>query len=101
VDLIAPQLFGSHLLRRTTEVLGKLLHSPDVAADRIGRIVAPPEIVQHALTQSGHRNLLLCPPTLVPLYSPRYTTTLLRRASGLVLTGYPELTETCIDFRFN
>jgi hypothetical protein len=37
----------------------KLLHRSDIAPDRIGRIVAPPEIVQHALTQSGLRNLLL------------------------------------------
>jgi hypothetical protein len=43
---------------RATEVLGKLLYHWDVAADRIGRIVAPPEIVQHALTKLSHRSLL-------------------------------------------
>jgi hypothetical protein len=49
------QFFGTQMFGRTAEVLGKLLHRADVAADRVGRVVAPPEIIQHALTQSSHR----------------------------------------------
>jgi hypothetical protein len=70
VNLIAPQLFGAQLLRGAAEILGELLYGPDVAADGIGRIVAPPEIVQHALTESGHRNLLPMTTHASPAVSP-------------------------------
>ena len=70
VNLIAPQLFGAQLLRGAAEILGELLHGPDVAADGIGRIVAPPENVQHALTESGHRNLLPMTTHASPAVSP-------------------------------
>jgi hypothetical protein len=58
VELMAPQFFGTQMLGRTAEVIGKLLHRADVAADGVRRIVAPLNILQHALTESGHRNLL-------------------------------------------
>lgn len=53
VELMAPQFFGTQMFGRTAEVLGKLLHHADVAADRVGRVVAPPEIIQHALTPAS------------------------------------------------
>src|SRR5260370_31733933 len=56
--LFRSQFVATHLFGRTVKVLGKLPHRTDVAADRIRGIVAPPEIVQHALTEWGHRNLL-------------------------------------------
>src|SRR5260370_21171720 len=71
VKLIAAQFFATHLFGRTVKVLGKLLHGTDVAADRISGIVAPPEIVQHAVTEWGHTFLLpitnnASPPVLIP-----------------------------------
>src|SRR6266851_2624085 len=91
IKLVTVQLLGAHLLGGTAKVLGKLLHRPDVTADRVGRVVAPPEIVQHALTEWGHRILLpmthqasaIAPSLATPPLS-------IRRASGLVLTGYSE-----------
>src|SRR5260370_42397429 len=94
MELITSQLFGAHLLGRATEVLGKLLYRSDVATDRIGGIVPPPEIVQHALTQSGHRNLLPMTTQASPARTSFATPLIFRRrASDLVLTGYPDRTE--------
>src|SRR6201981_977903 len=94
MDLITSQLFGAHLLGRATKVLGKLLYRSDVAAGRIGGIVPPPEIVQHALAQSGHRNLLPMTTQASPARTSFATPLLFRRrASDLVLTGFSETTE--------
>src|SRR6185437_6111008 len=55
MDLIMPQLFGPHLLRRLVVMFGQLSHSEDVAANRFRRIVTPLKFFQHALTKLGHK----------------------------------------------
>jgi hypothetical protein len=45
IELIASQLCGAQVFGRAAEILGKLLDRPDVTADPVGRVVAPPEIV--------------------------------------------------------
>jgi hypothetical protein len=55
VDLITTNVFGTELFWRPAEILSKLLDRADVTTDRIGRIVATPEILQHALAKSCHR----------------------------------------------
>src|SRR5260370_40936262 len=92
MELITSQLFGAHLLGRATEVLGKVWYRSDVAADRIGGIVAPPEVVQHALTKWGHRTLLPMTTQAKPCRTSFATPLIFRRrASDLVLTGKPEV----------
>jgi hypothetical protein len=85
VELIASQLCGAQMFGRAAEVLGKLLDRPDVTADRVGRVVAPLKILQHALTQSGHRSLLPMIRTLAFRSSSATPLLSLRRASGFVV----------------
>src|SRR5262252_8993047 len=55
VNLIAADVFGAEVLRRPAKELGELLDGANVTANRIGRVVAPPKVIQHALTESCHR----------------------------------------------
>ena len=49
-------LFGAKQFGRAPKVLSELLDRSDVAANGVWCVIAPPEIIQHALTQSGHKN---------------------------------------------
>src|SRR5215831_3616230 len=60
VNLIAAYVFSAEMLRGPAKELGELLDCADVTADRIGRVVAPPKVIQHALTESCHRKPPSC-----------------------------------------
>jgi hypothetical protein len=58
VDLVLAYVAGAKPLRRTMEVLGKILHRVDVATDSVRRVVATLKFIQHQLPKMGHGNLL-------------------------------------------
>src|SRR5579859_8256694 len=88
-----PQWFPAdwEAVRRTAEVLRKILHRMDVGTNRVLRVVAPLEFIQHQLSEMGHSDLLVTQ----TLYGqqcwgrPRGS---VRRASGLVQT--PKMEES-------
>jgi hypothetical protein len=58
LELIAAQFLAAHRFGRGGRNTRQTLHGTDIAADRVRSLVAPPEIIQHALTKWGHKNLL-------------------------------------------
>jgi len=72
------------------EVAGELLDGMHVAANGVGAVITAPEFLQHPLSKWGHRKLLSMTETTAP-YSPKHARNGVRRASGLVLTHYPDI----------
>src|SRR5215210_2444088 len=70
----------------------ELLDGMHVAANGIGAVVAAPEFHQHPFTKWGHRKLLSVTDATAA-YSSKHARHCVRRASGLVLTEYPELSQ--------
>ena len=66
LDLITTYVFGTELFWRPAEILSKLLERGDVTTDRIGRVVATPEILH-----SMRKNRVCGPPEGCSLLVPR------------------------------
>jgi hypothetical protein len=50
----------AEVLRGPAKELGELLDGANVTANRVGRVVAPPKVIRHALTESCHRKPPSC-----------------------------------------
>jgi hypothetical protein len=52
-------MFWAEATWRTVEVLREILYGVDIGTDGVLSVVAPLELVQHKLPESGHSNLLV------------------------------------------
>ena len=59
MNLVLANMFWAKAIWRTVEVLRKILYGADIGTNRILRVVAALELVQHQLPESGHSNLLV------------------------------------------
>jgi hypothetical protein len=57
--MISRLVVWAEALRRTAEVLRKILHRMDVGTNRVLSVVATLEFIQHQLPEMGHSNLLV------------------------------------------
>jgi hypothetical protein len=65
MNLILANMAWAKAFRRAVEVLGKILHRVDVAANSAWGVVATLEFIQHQLPKMGHGK----PPVTQPLHS--------------------------------
>jgi hypothetical protein len=75
VHLIFANLIGAQPVWRTAEVFHESLNDLDVGSYGILSVVATPEFLQHHLSKTGHRDLLVTH-TLRPLRSYKSSGTL-------------------------
>jgi hypothetical protein len=59
VNLVFADVVWTEAVRRTAEVLRKILHRMDVGTNRVLRVVATLKFVQHQLPEMGHSDLLV------------------------------------------
>jgi hypothetical protein len=80
-------MFWAETIGRTVEVPREILYGVDVSTNGVLSVVATLEFVQHQLPKMGHSDLLVTQNLHAPLCwgRPRGS---VRRASGLVQTGY-------------
>ena len=97
VNLVIADVVWTEAVRRTAEVLRKILHRMDVGTNRVLRVVATLEFIQHQLPEMGHSNLLVTQ-TLhrQECWGPPRGS--VRRASGLVQTGLRKSFASLLDF---
>ena len=53
-QLVLADVFGSEPIRRESEMLSEFRYAADVSVDRVGRVVAQPQFLDHSLAQFGH-----------------------------------------------
>jgi hypothetical protein len=85
VNLVFADVVWTEAVRRTAEVLRKILHRMDVGTNRVLRVVATLEFIQHQLSEMGHTDLLVTQ-TLRGQQCWGRPRGSVRRASGLVRT---------------
>src|SRR5208282_1838607 len=85
VNLVFADVVWTEAVRRTAEVLRKILHRMDVGTNRVLRVVATLEFIQHQLSEMGHSDLLVTQ-TLHGQQCWGRPRGSVRRASGLVQT---------------
>src|SRR5271156_3199729 len=85
VNLVFADVVWTESVRRTAEVLRKILHRMDVGTNRVLRVVATLEFLQHQLSELGHSDLLVTQ-TLHGQQCWGRPRGSVRRASGLVQT---------------
>jgi hypothetical protein len=59
ICLVSPEMVEGQPIRRTLEMFRELLDRVKVGVDRRLRVVAPLKLLQHRLSEMGHRNLLV------------------------------------------
>jgi len=59
VNLVFADVVWTEAIRLTAEVLRKILHRMDIGTNRVLRVVATLEFIQHQLPEMGHSNLLV------------------------------------------
>src|ERR1035441_9115286 len=59
IGLILPNMIRSQQLWRAVEIPGKVLYRVQVGVDRVLRVVATLELIQHLLPKMGHKSLLV------------------------------------------
>ena len=59
MNLVIADVLRAEAIRRTAEVIRKVLDRVDVRADGVLSVVATLEFIQHQLPETGHSNLLV------------------------------------------
>src|ERR1700722_9865598 len=89
IELILTYLLRAKLVGSTMEMFGELLDRVQVAPCGARRVVATLEFFEHPVSELSHNDLLVTlnlPPTST--HAPRCRKCSIRRASGLVQTGF-------------
>src|ERR1700719_4334008 len=83
-------MFWAEAIARTVKVLREILYSVDIGTNRVLRLVATLELVQHQLSEMGHSDLLVTQTLHAQQCWGRQRGSV-RRASGLVQTRLSSL----------
>src|ERR1700719_1343186 len=83
-------MFWAEAIGRTVKVLREILYSVDIGTNRVLRLIATLELVQHQLSEMGHSDLLVTQTLHAQQCWGRQRGSV-RRASGLVQTPFREV----------